>query len=49
MGLEILTLGSSKTYTKESLLGAGAVVGKNVTISLSILLMVEIGLHFRTL
>lgn len=33
MGLEILTLGSSKTYTKESLLGGGAVVGKNVTIS----------------
>ena len=33
MGLEILTLGSSKTYTRESLLGGGAVVGKNVTIS----------------
>lgn len=33
MGLNILTLGSSKTYTKESLLGGGAVVGKNVTIS----------------
>ena len=33
MGLEILTLGRSKTYTKESLLGGGAVVGKNVTIS----------------
>ena len=31
--LNILTLGSSKTYTKESLLGGGAVVGKNVTIS----------------
>ena len=33
MGLEILTLGSSKSYTRESLLGGGAVVGKNVTIS----------------
>ena len=33
MGLEILTLGSSKTYTRESLLGGGAIVGKNVTIS----------------
>ena len=33
MGLNILTLGSSKTYTRESLLGGGAVVGKNVTIS----------------
>ena len=33
MGLEILTLGSSKTYTRESLLGGGAVVGKNVTIA----------------
>ena len=33
MGLNILTLGSSKTYTDESLLGGGAVVGKNVTIS----------------
>ena len=33
MGLEILTLGSSKTYTRESLLGGGAVVGKNVTVS----------------
>lgn len=33
MGLEIFTLGSSKTYTRESLLGGGAVVGKNVTIS----------------
>ena len=31
--LNILTLGSSKTYTKESLLGGGAVVGKNVTVS----------------
>ena len=33
MGLNIFTLGSSKTYTRESLLGGGAVVGKNVTIS----------------
>lgn len=33
MGLEILTLGSSKTYTRESLLGGGSVVGKNVTVS----------------
>ena len=33
MGLNILTLGSSKTYTDESLLGGGAVVGKNVTVS----------------
>lgn len=33
MGLNILTLGSSKTYTRESLLGGGSVVGKNVTIS----------------
>lgn len=33
MGLDILTLGSSKTYTRESLLGGGAVVGKNVTVS----------------
>ena len=33
MSLNILTLGSSKTYTKESLLGGGSVVGKNVTVS----------------
>ena len=33
MGLNILTLVSSKTYTRESLLGGGAVVGKNVTVS----------------
>ena len=33
MGLEILTLGSSKTYTRECLLGGGSVVGKNVTVS----------------
>ena len=32
MGLEILTLGSSKTYTKESLLGLGAVKGAPCTI-----------------
>ena len=33
MGLNILTLGSSKTYTKETALGGGAIVGKNVQIS----------------
>ena len=33
MGLNILTLGSSKTFTKESFLGGGAIVGKNVVIS----------------
>lgn len=33
MGLNILTLGSSKTYTKESLKGGGAIAGKNCTIS----------------
>lgn len=33
MGLDILTLGSSKGFTKESLLGGGAIVGKNVIIS----------------
>lgn len=33
MGLDILTLGSSKSFTKESLLGGGAIVGKNVIIS----------------
>ena len=32
MGLEILTLGSSKTYTRESLLGLGAVKGAPCTI-----------------
>ena len=33
MSLNILTLGSSKTYTKETALGGGAIVGKNVQIS----------------
>ena len=33
MGLSILTLIAARKYVKESLLGGGAVVGKNVTIS----------------
>lgn len=33
MGLSILTLIAARKYIKESLLGGGAVVGKNVTIS----------------
>ena len=32
MGLEILTLGSSKTYTDESLIGLGALKGAPCTI-----------------
>lgn len=33
MGIDYLTLSAAKGYTEESLLGGGALVGKNVTIS----------------
>lgn len=33
MGIDLITLAVSKAYTKESLLGGGAIVGKNVQVA----------------